>query len=121
MKIPVASRREPLADGVVKTTRVCVLDPGVRGPSRAILNARSSKHAMFRTIYRQTIAVGHTHIQRGKNFRGIDTSSFMNDVIPWDTSTATVATTKMVFGMFRHHYRMVPVASLAGNLSRHGP
>ena len=43
----------------------------------------------------------------------------MKGVIQLDTSMATMATTNWVFGMFRHHYRMVPVATLAGNLSRH--
>ena len=37
------------------------------------------------------------------------------DVTPKDTPTAPMATTKMVFGMLRHHDRMVPVAALAGN------
>ena len=40
----------------------------------------------------------------------------MKGVIPLDTSTATVATTNLVFGMLWHHYRMVPVATLSGNL-----
>ena len=72
-----------------------------------------TKHAMFRTIHLQTIDVGHAFTLQ-KMVLGIG-------VIPMDTSTVTMATTYLVFGMFRHHYRMVPVATRAGNLNRHGP
>ena len=78
-----------------------------------------TKHAMFRTIHLQTIDVGHAHIPyTNVSYFGLYriVSQIMLDVIPLDTSTATMGTTKMVFGMFRHHYRMVPVASLARNL-----
>ena len=81
-----------------------------------------SKHAMFL----KTVIVGHTHMQYVCVLRvclgGV--RHIIKDVILLDTSTsilstATVATTRMVFGMFRHHYRMVPVATLARNLRRH--
>ena len=76
-----------------------------------------SKHAMFL----KTVIVGHTHMQYVCVERvclgGV--RHIIKDVIPLDTSTATMATTRMVFGMLRHHYRMVPVATLARNLRRH--
>ena len=41
-------------------------------------------------------------------------ASLIIGVIPVDTSTApTLSTTKMVSGIFRYHFRMVPVATLA--------
>ena len=88
-----------------------MLDQGGRFHSGVI--GRILKHAMFRTIHLPTIDVGHTHIPFVPVW---DVTSIMIDVIPWDTTTATKATTNMVFGMFRHHIRMVPVATLAGNL-----
>ena len=78
-----------------------------------------TKHAMFRTIHLQTIDVGHAHIPyTNVSYFGLYriVSQIMLDVIPLDTSTATMGTTNLVSGMFRHHSRMVPVATLARNL-----
>ena len=99
-----------------------MLDQGTRGGG--LHTCIITKHAMFRTIHIPTIDVGHAHIPYPlvtQVWALIFATIFTIGVIPMDTSTATMATKEMVFGMFRHHYRMVPVATLARNLSRHGP
>ena len=89
-----------------------MLDPGVplEGGTRPGL---ISKPAMCRTIHLPTIAVGPAHIVSSRVLPIMSDRLF--GVIPWDTSTATVATNEMVFGMCRHHSRMVPVATRAVN------
>ena len=71
---------------------------------------------MFRTMILPTIDVGHVHIPIASVTLDITDDGVwhvMIGAIPLDIGTAKVATTTMVFGMFRHHYRMVPVATLA--------
>ena len=105
-------QQEHLVDWVVKpaTNIMIVLDQGSHLERTRPWNI--TKHAMFLA----TVIVGHVHI-----FSTFVTvlqivNFFIKGVIPRDTVTATMATTNMVFGMLRHHLRMVPVATLAGNL-----
>ena len=67
-------------------------------------------------MFLKTVIVGHVRITKLLIVVIEGVKQFIIDVTPTDTPTATMATTKLVFGMFRHHHRMVLVATLAGNL-----